>query len=85
LDYHSGVIKFDITPQQTIVIVGRYRTDSGFTKMGVYSNNLDNEFLLVLAHNHSIIEVVWSNQIKPTILTKYSVPDNAWIVDMWVN
>ena len=42
LDYHSGVIKFDITDQQTIVIVGRYRTDSGYMKMGVYSNNLDN-------------------------------------------
>ena len=42
LDYHSGVIKFDINQQQTIVIVGRYRTDSGFTKMGIYSNNLDN-------------------------------------------
>jgi len=42
LDYHSGVIKFDITPAQTIAIVGRYRTDSGFTKLGVYSNNLDN-------------------------------------------
>jgi hypothetical protein len=33
---HSGVIKFDITSAQTIVIVGRYRTDSGFTKLGVY-------------------------------------------------
>jgi hypothetical protein len=85
LDYHSGVIKFDINPQQTILIVGRYRTDSGFMKMGVYSNNLDNEFLLVLAHNHSIIEVDWSNQIKPQIVAKYSVPDNSWIVDMWVN
>jgi hypothetical protein len=41
--------------------------------------------LLVLAHNHSIIEVDWSNQIKPQIVAKYSVPDNSWIVDMWVN
>jgi hypothetical protein len=50
LDYHSGVIRFDITLSQQIVITGRYRTDSGFNKMGVYSNNLDNEFLLVLAN-----------------------------------
>jgi hypothetical protein len=54
LDFHSGVIKFDINRAQTIIIVGRYRTDSGFTRLGVYSNNLDNEFLLVLAHDHAI-------------------------------
>lgn len=71
------MIKFDISPQQTIVIVGRYRTDSGYTKLGVYSNNLDNEFLFVLAHNHSIIEVDWTNQIQPQIVTKYSIPDNS--------
>jgi hypothetical protein len=85
LDYHSGVIKFDISNQQTIVIVGRYRTDSGYTKMGVYSNNLDNEFLLVLAHNHTVMEIDWTNQIKPQILTKYSIPDNSTLHDLWVN
>lgn len=85
LDYFSGVIKFDISKQQTILIVGRYRTDSGYTKLGVFSNNLDNEFLLLLAHNHSIIEVDWSNQIKPQILTKYSIPDNSHIHDLWCN
>jgi hypothetical protein len=42
LDHHQGIIKFDITPSQHIVISGIYRTDSGFMKFGVYSNNLDN-------------------------------------------
>lgn len=42
LDYHSGVIRFDITTSQTIVITGRYRTDSGFRRMGVYSSNMVN-------------------------------------------
>lgn len=85
LDYFSGVIKFDISRQQTIIVVGRYRTDSGYTKMGVYSSNLDNEFLLVLAHNHTIMEIDWTNQIRPEIVTKYSIPDNSWIHDLWVN
>lgn len=85
LDYHSGVIKFDITTSQTIVIAGRYRTDSGFTKMGVYSSNMVNEFLLVLAHDHAIIELDWTNQLKPEIITKYSIPENAWMHDLWVN
>ena len=42
LDYHQGIIKFDITRAQQLVIAGRYRTDSGFTKFGIYSGNLDN-------------------------------------------
>ena len=41
LDYHSCVIIFDITPNQNILITGRYRTDSGFRRFGVYSGNLD--------------------------------------------
>jgi hypothetical protein len=85
LDYHSGVIKFDITKAQTIVITGRYRTDSGFTKLGIYTNFLDTSFLLILAHDHALIEVDWSNQIKPQIVTKYSIPDGSWIHDIWVN
>jgi hypothetical protein len=42
LDYHSGVISFDITPSQNLVIKGRYRTDSGFRRLAIYSNNLAN-------------------------------------------
>jgi hypothetical protein len=55
LDYFSGLIRFDISKQQSILIVGRYRTDSGFTSFGVYSSNLVNQFLLVMAHNHTIL------------------------------
>jgi hypothetical protein len=42
LDYHTGVISFDITLSQNIVIKGRYRTSSGYHKLGIYSNNLAN-------------------------------------------
>ena len=55
LDYHSGVTRFDITPAQDILITGRYRTNSGYIRMGVFSNNLDNEVLLALATTHSIV------------------------------
>jgi hypothetical protein len=54
LDYHSGVISFDLTPSQNIIIKGRYRSSSGFRKMGIYSNNLANEVLLALANEHGI-------------------------------
>jgi hypothetical protein len=65
LDYHTGVTRFDITPSQNIVITGRYRTDSGYHRLGVYSSNLQNEILLVLANNHGIYEVDWTNTLRP--------------------
>jgi hypothetical protein len=42
LDYHQGLLRFDITAAQQILIGGWYRTDSGFLRFGVYSSNLDN-------------------------------------------
>ncbi len=31
------------------------------------------------------MEIDWTNQIRPEIVTKYSIPDNSWIHDLWVN
>ena len=42
LDYHSGVTRFDITEAQDILITGRYRSNGGYIRMGVYADNLDN-------------------------------------------
>jgi len=85
LDYHSGVIVFDITPNQNILITGRYRTDSGYMRLGVYSSNLDNEILFALATNHAIYEVDFSNQLRPQIVAKYSIMSNSLIQSIWVN
>lgn len=85
LDYHSGVIVFDITPNQNILITGRYRTDSGYMRLGVYSSNLDNEILFALATNHAIYEVDFSNQLRPQIIAKYSIMSNSLIQSIWVN
>lgn len=85
LDYHSGVIVFDITPNQNILITGRYRTDSGYIRLGVYSSNLDNEILFALATNHAIYEVDFSNQLRPQIVAKYSIMSNSLIQSIWVN
>lgn len=85
LDYHQGIIRMDITGAQHVLITGRYRTDSGFRRFGVYSNNLDNEFLLVLANRHAIYEVDWTDQIRPKIVTKYSLMSDSFIRSLWVN
>ena len=85
LDWHTGVVSFDITPNQNIVIKGRYRTSSGYHKLGVYTNNLDNEVLLALANDHGIYEVDWSNQIRPIIMAKYSLMEGSRVSSLWVN
>lgn len=85
LDYHKGVISFDITPSQNIIIKGRYRTDSGFHRLGIYSNNLADEVLLALANEHGIYEIDWTNQIRPTVIAKYSLMENSQVTDVWVN
>jgi hypothetical protein len=85
LDWHTGVISFDITPSQNIVIKGRYRTAGGYHKLAVYSNNLDNEVLLAMANDHGIYEVDWTNQIKPVIMAKYSLMEGSRVSSLWVN
>lgn len=85
LDYHSGVTRFDITGAQDILITGRYRTNGGFIRMGVYANNLDNEVILALATRHSIIELDWSSTLAPKIIAKYSIMDESIITSLWVN
>lgn len=85
LDWHSGVISFDISPSQNVIIKGRYRTSSGYHKLGVYTNNLDNEVLLALANEHGIYEVDWSNQIRPVLMAKYSLMEGSRVSSLWVN
>lgn len=85
LDLHQGLIRLDITGAQKILITGRYRTDSQFTKFGVYSNNLDNEFLLVLSNRHAVYEIDWTNQIFPKLVTKYSLMANSFVMSLQVN
>jgi hypothetical protein len=85
LDWHTGVISFDITPSQNIVIKGRYRTAGGYHKLAVYANNLDNEVLLAMANDHGIYEVDWTNQIKPVLMAKYSLMEGSRVSSLWVN
>lgn len=41
--------------------------------------------MIVLAHDHSLFEIDWSNTIQPQIITKYSIPDGSTIFSLWVN
>lgn len=85
LDLHQGIIRLDITGAQKVLITGRYRTDSNFQKFGVYSSDLDSEFLLVLCNRHAVYEIDWTNQIFPKLVTKYSLMANSTVTSLQVN
>jgi hypothetical protein len=85
LDFHSGVTVLDFTPSQHIIITGRYATNSGYLRLGVYSGNLDNHILFALANQHAIYEIDFTNQFYPQILTKYSIMSNATVISLWLN
>ena len=85
LDYHNGVTVLSITNSQQISINGRYRTDSGFEKLGIYIGNLDHELIFALANNHAIYEVDFSNKLQPAIIAKYNLMEGAIVTSLWVN
>lgn len=73
LDYYNGISVLGLTPAQNVLVMGRYRTDGGYTKMGMYTGNLDHEILFVLANHHAIYEIDFSNQLQPKVIAKYSL------------
>lgn len=84
LDHRKGLYRMDITIHQQIIITGRYEA-SGFTRFGVYSNNLDDAFEIALANSHSIYEIDWSVTSKPVLMTKYSLLPNSYIEQLAIN
>jgi len=77
LDGRKGLYRMDITIHQQLLITGRYQ-GQGFTRFGVYSNNLDDAFEIALANSHSVYEIDWSRTSNPILLTKYSLlPDSV--------
>lgn len=53
LDYYTGLYRLDILKGQAIEITGHYPVQH-YTKFSLYSDDLDEQLLLVLANNHAI-------------------------------
>lgn len=84
LDYFNGISRFDITPSQQILITGKYN-EAGYLKFGVYSDDLNREFLLALANHHAVYEIDWSSHSNPKLLTKYSLMSGSRVDSVQVN
>lgn len=84
LDNRRGLYRMDITVHQQIIITGRYQAE-GFTRFGVFSNNLDDAFEIALANSHSVYEIDWSRTVYPVLLTKYSLLPDSTIEQVALN
>lgn len=85
LDFLSGVTVFDFTAAQHITVDGRYRTDSGYISMGIYSGTLDSEIIFALANEHAIYEVDFSNHLQPKTIAKYNLMQQSRVHTVMVN
>lgn len=56
-----------------------------YTKFSLYSDDLDEQLLLVLANNHAIYEINMDRFSEPYLLTKYSIPSNSRVHQITVD
>lgn len=85
LDYHSGLIQLGITEANKFTVGGIYRIGTGFYNLGINLDKLGSKVLLAFADRNKIIQVDWSNRLKPQILNKYTIPENSDISELWLN
>jgi hypothetical protein len=78
------VYRLDILQSQRVAITARYR-DAGFTRFGVYSDDLQDELILAVANKHSVFEIDWKNFNKPTLINKYSLMSNSDVKQVFLN
>lgn len=84
LDYWQGLYRVDITNHMQIVLLGHYSAE-GYTRFSVFSENMDDTFVIALANTHYIIEVDWSDRTKPLLMTKYSILPDSIIEQVALN
>lgn len=84
LDILNGLYRLDIQRNQDIAITARYDKE-GFTKFGVYSDDLQNEVILALANPHAVYEIDWANTNDPVTINKYSLIEHSHIRSVTLN
>lgn len=84
LDYFRGVYRLDITRGQHVVITGRYEGEF-FTRMSVYSDDLDEQVLLALSNEHSVYEINMDRPTQPVLLYKYSLMQHSRVHNIMVD
>ena len=84
LDFLNGLYRLDILRNQDIAVMARYNKE-GFTKFGVYSDDLENEVIIALANAHAVYEIDWADTIDPVTLNKYSLVEHSHIRSVNLN
>ena len=57
----------------------------GFTRLAVYSANLDNRIELALSNDHNVHEVDWTDVDSPRLLNKYSLIPGSTVLQLFLN
>jgi hypothetical protein len=84
LDYASGLFRIDVTSGQHLTVLGHLRAE-GFRRFSVYSDDLDEQLLVVLANSHAVHEINWVEVSRPLLVSKYSLMENSHINDISVD
>ena len=72
LDYNTGVYRLSLKNIIKPILVAHYKCRR-FLKMDVYSDDLDEEFLMAIANPNAVHEIDWKEHQNPTVTTKYSL------------
>lgn len=73
-----------ISVTEELVVNGFYE-GRGFTRMAVFSSDLENKFELALAGNDIVYEIDWSDRQNPYLLTKYSLMPSSRVSQIFLN
>jgi hypothetical protein len=84
LDQLKGVHRVYISGSEDLHYQGLYEA-RGFSRLAVYSPNLDNRIELALASSHAIYEVDWTDIEDPRLLSKYSLLPDSTVHQLFLN
>lgn len=84
LDQLKGVHRVYISGSEDILYQGCYEA-KGFTRLAVFSPNLDNHIELALANTHAVHEVDWTDLEDPRLLNKYSLLPDSEVRQVFLN
>ena len=57
----------------------------GFTRLAVYSPNLDNHIELAITNTHAVHEIDWTDLEEPLLLNKYSILPDSLVSQVFLN
>jgi hypothetical protein len=84
LDPIHGLFRLDVLGNCEVTVTGRYIKE-GFTRFGVYIDDLEDKLLVALANAHAVYEVDWSDIREQVLINKYSLMEFSHVRQLLIN